>query len=215
MLFDCRRHRSADSHSVATHDHKLFLAVLIQIGRIERLRIFCMQFEHLPHFDAAGSFYWRAAARTGVPLAYQPDVSDMGRFDVTTRQYVDKMPVSLVCAADGVMQSHYAGIRNDRNIGQCNRSDVAWLAVEQGLYLFFTGHFQLQYVQQVGQFDFIHFMIAADQSQHRPLFRDKRQRFDQPVRRQRQISGNIINRLFTRRGNCFKRFFRFSNRCQR
>ena len=70
----------------------------------------------------------------------------MGRLDVATWQRVDKMPIGLICSADGVMQIHYARIRHNRNGCQSNRSDVAWLAVEQGLYLFFTGHFQLQYV---------------------------------------------------------------------
>src|SRR4029453_9793857 len=77
VLLDDRRHRAPRPDSVAAHDQRLLLAVLVEEGRLERGGIMCLELEDVTDLDGGLEAERAAAVRAGVAFPHLPNVREV------------------------------------------------------------------------------------------------------------------------------------------
>ena len=126
-LLNAGSHSTANTDTVAAHNHRLLLAVFVQIGCAHSSAVFGVQLEHLTCFNAASLSNRSAAMRAGIALSHQTDISNIGRGEVTARVSVDVVIALMVSTAANIVHIHNGCIANDDNLLRIhtNRAHVA------------------------------------------------------------------------------------------
>ena len=126
-LLNAGSHSTANADTVAAHNHRLLLAVFVQICCAHSSAVFGVQLEHLTCFNAASLSNRSAAMRAGIALSHQADISNIGRGEVTARVSVDVVIALMVSTAANIVHIHNGCIANDDNLLRIhtNRAHVA------------------------------------------------------------------------------------------
>ena len=133
-LFNAGGHDAADSNAVATHDHHLRLAVLIQIAGVHGLAVLGAELEDVADFDAALDGERAIAIGTDVAFAYLANVGAAVVAALAAPIGVHEVLAVTVGAAHEVHQVHHTVICYDGYL-EANRADAAWQAAKHRLNL--------------------------------------------------------------------------------
>src|SRR5690606_3133667 len=133
VLLDRRSDDPADPDAVATHEHDLRLARIVEHGRAHRLGILRAELEHMADLDAARNRQRAAAIGRGIAFDDLAQVRDARDARVAFPVRAAVVAVVRIAAAHEIGEHGRIAIDEDRNrIGQADRADEAWRATDRG-----------------------------------------------------------------------------------
>src|ERR1041384_3751158 len=98
MVLDGGREDAIDADAVAAHDHRVELALFVEVDAVHLLRVARAQFEDVAHLDSVGEAEFAAAARAGIALHRHPVIADRGGPEIAVEIDVREVRVLLVRA---------------------------------------------------------------------------------------------------------------------
>ncbi len=166
---DNRRHKTSQPQTIAAHNDGAQLARLVQVHGAEFLAVERAQLEDMPHLDAAGR--GEDAAAPGAPVS-RPGGGDIRhdiRLEIPRVVDIFNVRIRLIAAGNeigsrghGVVSDYFKALQADRRGGAGDQTGLDDLRL--------GGHAQLGGFEQIIEFDFIYFQVAANHHEdHLPV----------------------------------------------
>ena len=201
ILFDCRCRSAADADAVATHVDKLLFAVVVEEARLHRLGVTGAEFEDMTDFDAAPHLEHTAgAARAEIAVDDVAQISVEIRGEVAAGIGILEVEVRGIGADNNVAQTFDGEIGNDAD-GEADRPGIADRGARHLADQRFIGQGEFVGAEDLGQFDLVELVIAAQQHRHRLAICDKDQALHRLARRDLEKSRDLLDGALAGGGN--------------
>ena len=119
-ILDQRRHRASDSDSVAAHDHRMRLSILVQILALHRCGIFGSELEDVSDFNSAFHLQRLARHRTGIAFPDGRDIRHQRILEVAPVIEVDVVESRLVGADHQIGRSLHRAVHHNHRLCRIN-----------------------------------------------------------------------------------------------